>query len=239
LLRSGLVSHDAEMSYSPTYRHWLTVAGSHLSGKTISKLDGVINYLEAGRWMREHKFKPRWFRDRRDIWESIGTAIGNQPAVYLEFGVDEGFSIRYWAKLLTHPASHLHGFDSFDGLPEKWRTDYEAGHFSHGGRIPTVDDRRVKFFKGWFNETLPKYTVPAEHTCLVINLDADLYSSTSYVLAHLCAAITPGTYIYLDEFAYRYHELKAFDEFMKTSGKSFEAVGATKDLQHVAFVCRS
>jgi len=106
--------------------------------------------------------------------------------------------------------------------------------FRWGGAIPQIDDARVQFFKGWFDETLPKYKMPP-HDILVLNLDADLYSSTAFVLNFLKDAIVPGTYIYFDEFNHQFHELRAFDEFINETGMQFSLLGATRTLQQVLF----
>lgn len=55
----------------------------------------------------------------------------------------------------------LHGFDSFEGLPERWNADHAKGHFSTAGQIPEIADNRVTFFKGWFKEILREYAPPA------------------------------------------------------------------------------
>ena len=73
------------------------------------------------------------------------------------------------------------------------------------------------------------------HEVLVINLDADLYSSTICVLKVLKDEIIPGTYIYFDEFNHRDHELRAFDEFINETGMKFSLVGATRTLAHAVF----
>ena len=39
--------------------------------------------------------------------------------------------------------------------------------------MPVINDPRVKFFKGWFDQTLTTYSV-LPHDVLVVNLDADL-----------------------------------------------------------------
>src|SRR5262249_23233289 len=75
------------------------------------------------------------------------------------------------------------------------------------------------------------------HKKLIINIDCDLYSSTILVLKALAPHITAGTYVYFDEFADRSNELRAFDEFMNSSGKKFELIGATKAFAQVAFEC--
>jgi hypothetical protein len=85
------------------------------------------------------------------------------------------------------------------------------------GRLPQIDDPRVSFQKGLFSDTLPGLKLP-KHDLLVLNMDADLYSSTAYVLNTLRDRIAVGTYIYFDEFSDSKHELRAFDEFWRPRG---------------------
>ncbi|HEV2499656.1 MAG TPA: TylF/MycF/NovP-related O-methyltransferase [Terriglobia bacterium] len=111
----------------------------------------------------------------------------------------QGAETRYRSKLLRNPSSKLHGVDTFEGLPENWLPDRPAGHFSTGGEPPKLHDPRIRIFKGRFEETLPGYALPP-HELPVVNLDADLYASSSFVRSHLESAIRPGTYLQFDEF---------------------------------------
>ena len=132
----------------------------------------------------------------------------------------------------------LHGFDSFEGLPEDFDVagPYVKGTFATGGAMPRIDDPRVKFFKGWFEETLPSYR-PPDHDVLVVCMDADLYSSTILVLRHLRQWIVPGSFIYFDDMSRPEHEPRAFDEFMKETGLSFRLVAADRSLNTAFFEC--
>jgi hypothetical protein len=94
----------------------------------------------------------------------------------------------------------------------------------------------VRFFKGWFNQTLPIYQLPA-HDFLVINVDADLYSSTLYVLQTLRPHIQKGTFIYFDEMNHPEHEPKAFAKFLDETNLKFAPVAADKTLTYVCFRC--
>lgn len=184
--------------------------------------------------MRQQKYTVRRVERKEQVFDLIAQDIGGKRVLYLEFGVWQGQTVRYWSKLLTNPESKLHGFDSFEGLPEDWDLKWPKGTFSTGGRIPQIDDSRVMFFKGWFEDTLADYELPP-HDVLVINFDADLYSSTIYVLNRLKDAIVPGTYLYFDEFQDGRHEFRAFNEFLQATGMRFAMVGATSALQQVAF----
>jgi hypothetical protein len=216
-------------------KYFLMRVGGFVPTRAITAFALSIKYLELGRWMRTKGYRPsQRFAQREALFDLVGKAIGDRTVLYLEFGVFKGDSTRHWSKVLHNPSSNLHGFDSFEGLPEDWNSDFPKGHFSTGGMIPQIDDERVKFFKGWFEETLPTYEFPL-HEVLVINLDADLYSSTIYVLRTLEDKIVPGTYIYFDEFSHMDHEFRAFDEFMNETGMKFSLVGLADSMQHVVF----
>jgi hypothetical protein len=213
----------------------LTQVGRLLTPRMIHRLNAAVNYLEVGRWFATRGFVlPKRERSRFDLFDVVAAELARRPVTYLEFGVWEGATMRYWSRTLRHEGSVLHGFDSFEGLPEDWRYDARKSEFSTAGVTPRIDDTRVTFHKGWFESTLPTFVVPSNEV-LFITLDADLYSSTRTVLTALETHIQPGTYLYFDEFSDRQHELRAFDEFLDSTGFSFRVVGATRALSQVIF----
>lgn len=213
----------------------LNAIGSRLSRSALSKADSVLNYLHTGRWMRDHGFKTNFYvKDRTTLIQAVAAPIASEEILYMEFGVWRGESMHQWSKLLTNPRSRLHGFDSFEGLPEDWNAEKPKGLFSTHGNIPVITDDRVKFFKGWFENTLPQYTF-TDSPVLIIYLDADLYSSTAYVLNALRDRIKAGTIVCFDEFTDRNHEQRAFGEFLCQSKMKFELVACDYGMIHVAF----
>lgn len=56
--------------------------------------------------------------------------------LWLEFGVYSGVSVNYC--ILRALSTKVYGFDSFQGLPETWRDEYEAGSFNISGYVPAV-----------------------------------------------------------------------------------------------------
>jgi hypothetical protein len=224
------------------FKRLLTIVGAPLSVRRLHQLQMVVNYMKLGRWMAENDFKvePR-VPDRFAVFDAVAEQVRDKQVLYLEFGVFTGESMRYWSRALKRPDSRLHGFDSFEGLPEDFDVDggpYPKGTFNRGGEIPLIDDSRVQFFKGWFDEVLPMYQLP-EHEVLVIVLDADLYSSTVYVLRHLSQFITSGTFIYFDDMSRPDHEPRAFKEFMNESGREFRLVSTDYSLNNSFFECVS
>jgi hypothetical protein len=218
------------------FKQILTLCGAKLAPGALLHLQATLNYVKIGRWMRDHNFNfNRRCNGREEVWEAVVGKIRKCQVLYLEFGVGYGESMSYWSGQLKHSKSSLHGFDSFVGLPEAggpWR----KGQFDVSGCIPDIRDPRVKFFKGWFDQVLPEYSLP-EHEVLVINMDADLYSSTIFVLRHLRPFIKPGTFIYFDEMNHVDHEPRAFDEFLAETGLRFRPVSADRTLAFVFFEC--
>jgi hypothetical protein len=213
----------------------LTQAGAACSLSTLLTFNSVFNYLWVGHWMKSRGFRVlRRVESREQVFETAAREIRDRAVLYLEFGVNRGASIRTWSGLLRNPRSNLHGFDSFEGLPESWDLSAPKGDFASGGAVPVIDDSRVSFFKGWFSETLPHYVPPA-HEQLFVNFDADLYSSTKTALDFLKPYVSVGTYLYFDEFQAREHESKAFDEFLSDTGWTFQVVAASRGLSNVLF----
>ena len=222
------------------FKEALTRLGAHVPSAALHQLQMAVNYMKLGRWMAARRFQAPLgrFNHREAVWEVVVNRVQDRVVLYLEFGVYEGVSIRYWSNALRNPQSSLHGFDSFEGLPEDFDIDgpYVKGAFDVGGRIPIVNDPRVVFHKGWFEDTVPSY-LPPNHDVLVVCMDADLYSSTKLVLEHLRPWIKSGTFIYFDDMSRPDHEPRAFDEFMKATQLRFRLVATDRSLNTAAFEC--
>ena len=63
---------------------------------------------------------------------------------------------------------------------------------------------------------------------LVIHCDADLYSSTLYVLTKLDGYLLPGTIIIFDEFFTVNHEFRALSDFMSSYNYQYRVLAATE-----------
>ena len=215
--------------------------GARTPNSVLSGLDSMGSHFHTARWMREAGYSPKIrVPSRFDLIKRLAAEIADHEVLYLEFGVWKGESIKQWSSLLKNSASRLHGFDSFEGLPEDWTRNannafgLEKGHFTTQGVIPEVSDPRIKFYPGWFEETLPGYRF-VDSPVLVIFLDADIYSSTQYVLKTLQPHIKVGTILYFDEFWDPLHEQRAFKEFLVQTGFKLEAIAADYGMNHVAF----
>jgi len=139
----------------------------------------------------------------------------------LEFGVRHGNSIRQLAKL---SAQDVHGFDSFEGIPEDWHQETK-GSYSTKGQIPEVPEN-VTLHVGWFENSLPDFLIEHKEPVRFVNIDCDIYRSTKTVLDLLHDRFVEGTVIVFDEYIgyehWRKHEFKAFQEASITYGWSYE-----------------
>ncbi len=214
-------------------------AGSILPRSLVTKGLALAEALEMGGWLRASGYAGKPLSQNRDkLFEAVAQQVGKSVVLYLEFGVWQGASIMAWSGLLENPNSRLHGFDSFIGLPEDWIPGFKKGHFTTDGNTPDTVDPRMKFFKGWFHETLPTYVLPP-HDVLIVNIDSDLYLPARYVLDFLGAQFRPGDFIYFDEFHIPHDEVRAFREFTRNTGLVFSLFGATIGFAGAVFKCEA
>ncbi len=179
----------------------------------------------------------RKFATREEMFTHLHAenfAAGAQPLDYLEFGVFEGKSLAYWCGLNSNPQSRFFGFDSFQGLPESWN-GAPIGTYSAHGQIPAIEDARVKFVIGWFQDSLPAFLASYRpKNRLIIHNDSDLYTSTLFTLTALNSFITPGTIIIFDEFYDSLNEYRALYEYAASYMRKFKIVTATANFVHAA-----
>jgi O-methyltransferase len=152
---------------------------------------------------------------------------------FLEFGVYQGESLRWWRDHAEHRACRFVGFDTFSGLPQGWR-DRPVGYFTTHGQIPEMNDTRFSFCVGLFQDTLPTFlkTFRRERR-LVLHLDADLYSSTLFVLMAFAAILRNGDLLLFDEFSCASHEFRAFQDFISVFDRPYIMVDSSANFTQV------
>lgn len=157
--------------------------------------------------------------------------------LYLEFGVASGSSFFWWMKKNTSPGSLFRGFDTFEGLPEDW------GGFKKGAMAfdqAQVNDGRAEFIKGIFQNSLFPFIESNKNLLQnkpkVIHMDADLFSSTIFVLSQLYPYLKKGDIIFFDEFNVANHEFLAFKIFTESFYVKLRPVGAVNNFYQTAFI---
>jgi len=115
----------------------------------------------------------------------------------IECGVFKGGSINHMARLL--PDRQLFGFDSFEGLSERWPgMNHEAGHFDLGGVFPQVEDN-VTLIKGWVDDTLPPFLDNNAGPIAYLHVDTDTYSPAKTILGLCKHRLVEGSVLLFDE----------------------------------------
>lgn len=150
------------------------------------------------------------------------TSYVRNNGLWLEFGVCSGRTINLIAKCTTNT---VYGFDSFYGLPEDWGNHQRKGSYTREGILPSVESN-VELVVGLFEDTLDSFLEEHKENVAYLHLDADLYSSTNYVLNNLKDRIVSGTVISFDEIynypEYADHEIKAWVEFCNENKISYK-----------------
>lgn len=157
-----------------------------------------------------------------------------KDTLWLEFGVASGTTVNYISQFTKNT---VYGFDSFRGLPTKWRDGYDKGFFNRFGRMPSVNDN-VTLIKGWFDETLPEFIKNNNKKISFIHIDCDLYSATKYILDTLKDNLSEDCVIVFDElvnypgFDGETGELRALHEFVTENDVDYEWIGMYGEVKY-------
>ncbi len=181
--------------------------------KSSPELQGVkMNNIEVTRFL--------YFKRVFDLIKNIDGDI-------VECGVWKGESLLMFAFLVKDEMKgrKLWGFDSFEGFPEPSKQDKSKRNLKKGecGNTSTNDvtnllinsglDKefvrsQITLVKGFFNESLAKYT---GSSIALLNLDVDIYDSYLTALKELYPKVARGGAILFDEYM-------ATDEHLKFPG---------------------
>ena len=201
----------------PMYRDAiLTLAGMNAFKGDRSHFDSLMNselsadpILKSIEWVLSLKEKPSLHFNRWSIFD-LAISLSDRSRPFYEFGVWMGESFRYLMKSYKKGF----GFDTFEGLPEDWRS-VPKGSYSSFGKVPEV--LGGEFIVGEFDKTLPSFFATERPKAALINLDADLYGSTLSALKNARSVIDEQTVIIFDELiinqGWQQDEFKALNEF--------------------------
>jgi len=191
---------------------------------------------ESVEYIRAHMLAAQVLEDRFFL---LDFALAAAPAngLVLEFGVEKGLSIN---RIARRTPREVHGFDSFQGLPQRWAGTREGqGAFDRKGRLPKVE-KNVRLHVGWFDATLEKFLAAQapDATVAFLHIDCDIYDSTRVVFEHLDKRLVAGSVIVFDEYfnypGWQQHEFRAFQEFIARGGRSYDYIGFSAERGHVA-----
>lgn len=219
-----------------------------LFGWLAGLLEFIADTLRLTRWtarqptsnlLNDFPSLKRNYNKRYELYNNIATIhrLNDDAITYMEFGVSEGHSIKWWINALDHPGTCFYGFDTFKGLPENWGRIYRKGDMA--AAIPHIADKRAGFITGLFQETLSPF-LKTNPECLkrrlVMHLDADLFTSTIYVLGTMAPFLKKGDIIIFDEFCVPGHEFKAYRIFNSAFRIKTIMAAAVNNYMQVAFI---
>ncbi len=204
------------------------------------KFAGHLSTLS--KWISEHRdleytnFPTKNFdhSNRYGLFQHlVDTRTKDEEIDYLEFGVFTGNSFRWWMDKSTNPNSRFYGFDTFSGLPEDWGP-FKKGDMS-GGEIPKIEGTRHQFYEGVFQKTLFDFLATYKSDKKkVLHFDADLYSSTLFVLTTISPYLKKGDILMFDEFNVPMHEYKALKEWSESFYIDYNVIGEVNNYYQIA-----
>jgi len=212
----------------PMYRDAIfTLAGMNAFKGDQSHFDLLLKsefsedpILKSIEWVLSLEEKPTLHFNRWSIFD-FAVSLSNRSRPFYEFGVWMGDSFRYLMKSYEKGF----GFDTFEGLPEDWRS-VPKGSYSSFGNVPEISGG--EFIVGEFDKTLPTFFATERPKAALINLDADLYGSTLSALKNARSIIDEQTVIIFDEFiinkGWQQDEFRALNEFCALFDLRYEVV---------------
>lgn len=209
-----------------------------------SSLTNAVNMGHLSQWRKQHPvtgyndfYQKKWDYSRRyKLYEAIaqGEQLLDRPIDYFEFGVAGGTSFKWWLERNSISSSRFFGFDTFEGLPEKWGP-FEKGSMSYALESLNISDPRAGFYKGLFQDTLITFLEKYDNqNRKLIHIDSDLFSAALFVMTQLYRFLKPGDILMFDEFAVPQHEFFAFKIFTESFYIDYEVIGAANNYLFVA-----
>ena len=100
---------------------------------------------------------------------------------------------------------------------------------------PIIWDSRCKLIKGMFQDTLIPFLKRYNSSRnKIIHMDADLYSSTLFVLMTLTPYLHKDDIIIFDEFNVPLHEFKAFKDWTDSTYTKYKVICGVNNFHQIA-----
>ena len=187
------------MNLNEFYAKLIYGINTHILGKKEDSYDiltfaNIHAAFESAKYYSEKMNKVTNFESDLALL-SHAMNIRTVNGLILEFGVASGRTINHISSLTTEI---IYGFDIFSGLPETWRTGFEAGVFLRED-LPKVNSN-VKLVEGLFENTLDAFLELHSEPISLLHVDCDLYSATKTIFDKLENLFVSGTVIIFDEY---------------------------------------
>ena len=189
------------------------VLGKKTDSYDILTISNIQAAFESAKYFNEKLSKATNFEsDLALLTHAMNLRTVN--GLILEFGVASGRTINHISEQTTQK---IYGFDVFSGLPETWRTGFQAGIFGREN-LPKVNSN-VELVEGLFENTLDIFLENHSEPISLLHIDCDLYGGTKTIFDKLGNLIKPDTVIVFDEYfnypGWQHHEFRAFQEYVE------------------------
>lgn len=209
----------------PLQEKYLSSIARHVANRIGYDLD-IPAQLEArdqsARFVATNMQNSYKLTNRRAMITHACMQAAELQGCFCEFGVYRGESLRLIAKRI--PKRVVHGFDSFEGLPQDWRHGFGASSFKTA--VPRFSQRNIHLHVGLFEDTVPKFVDSLSEDIAFVHIDCDIYSSTRTVLDLIIPRLKSGAVLLFDEYfnypGWEEHEHKAWTESMQLNGRTFQ-----------------
>jgi hypothetical protein len=152
---------------------------------------------------------------REGVWREMRVYV-ESGAVFFEFGVAHGYLTNWWLERSSDPFIEWHGYDTFEGLPETFRTN-PSGAFSNDGVPPQIKDERISWHIGTVEQQIESSRLLLmTQKQKVFLFDLDLFLPSLHVWKVIEEHIRVGDLVYFDE-AFDEAELRLINEYVLSS----------------------
>ena len=163
------------------------------------RLEILVEHVDFSTWVKTNFPEARFYRTREKLWKQMQNTAAEVYGVEwdcYEFGVAHGYLTNKWLEAPSTYIRSWNGFDRFSGLPTNWR-DLDEGHFDNEGVPPDIEDARLCWHVGNFEETVPSVNLTTNPKILFFDLD--LYDPTLFVWIKFKDSLNSQDIIYFDE----------------------------------------
>ena len=215
ITKRWILSNPLTRRLYPRFLHFL-------DGQNIERKLQDIALEETARFVMENMAGAKALRNDFEVLRyALQQMDHSASGLICEFGVYRGATVNFISSMTPKT---VYGFDSFEGLPECRRQNFDTDRFRLAA-LPKVRSN-VQLIKGWFDQTLPGFLAAHPEKAAFLHIDSDLYSSARTIFTLFRDRIQPGTVIVLDEFfnypGWKDGEHKAFNEFIHDTGLKYQ-----------------
>ena len=175
-------------------------------------------------------------RDADNHAMNTAMKLADKNGLWIEFGVFNGNTLQQMSDAASDKL--IYAFDSFRGLPERWRNvSYnlklekyvKKTAFDKNGVPPSLKRQNVAFVIGLFQNTLPPFIKENSFKNIsFLHIDSDIYSSAHFILQNVQHMLFNQSIIVFDELVnypeYKSGELKALWDVFEKSNYAIEVI---------------